>query len=172
MIEFKWDKYARNFHYFGASAHFFYMFTICVYVNQVYVDNALGDNNQLFAILLACGLFYPATYELTQVIKDGAEYWAEIWNYSDFIHIWSGVLNIGVQLILGPFHILARGNMIMVVFMLLMKTFFFLRIFKSMSFLVTMLRCVIYDLRIFLTFYAIITVLFSLFIDILGIGNF
>ena len=60
----------------------------------------------------------------------------------------------------------------MVVFMLLMKTFFFLRIFPSMSFLVTMLRCVIYDLRIFLTFYAIITVLFSLFIDILGIGNF
>ena len=71
-----------------------------------------------------------------------------------------------------PFTIAARANMILVVFMLLMKTFFFLRIFKSMSFLVTMLRCVIYDLRIFLTFYAIITVLFSLFIDILGIGNF
>ena len=62
--------------------------------------------------------------------------------------------------------------MIMVVFMIMIKTFFFLRIFSSLSYIVTMLRTVIYDLRIFLLFYAILTILFSLMIGILGIGNF
>lgn len=71
-----------------------------------------------------------------------------------------------------PFTIASRANMILVVFMLLMKTFFFLRIFENMSYIVTMLRNVVYDLRIFLSFYAIITTLFSLLIGILGIGNF
>ena len=71
-----------------------------------------------------------------------------------------------------PFTLAARANMILVVFMLLMKTFFFLRIFENMSYIVTMLRNVIYDLRIFGIFYAIITTLFSLLIGILGIGNF
>ena len=60
----------------------------------------------------------------------------------------------------------------MVVFMIMIKTFFFLRIFSSLSYIVTMLRTVIYDLRIFLLFYAILTILFSLMIGILGIGNF
>lgn len=73
---------------------------------------------------------------------------------------------------MSPFSISARANMILVVFMLLMKTFFFLRIFESLSYIVTMIRSVIFDLRVFLSFYAIITVLFSLLIDILGIGNF
>ena len=62
--------------------------------------------------------------------------------------------------------------MIMVVFMMLIKTFFFLRIFENLSYIVTMIMSVIYDLRIFLLFYSIITVLFSLIIGILGIGNF
>lgn len=56
--------------------------------------------------------------------------------------------------------------------MLLLKTFFFLRIFGSLSYIVTMIVSVFYDLRIFLFFYFIITILFSLILGILGIGNF
>lgn len=53
----------------------------------------------------------------------------------------------------------------------LMKTFFFLRIFNALSPIVTMLTSVIYDLRIFLFFYTILILLFSLLLGILGIGN-
>lgn len=95
-----------------------------------------------------------------------------MWNYSDFIYIWSSMFNIGIQNLLSPFATLARYNMILVIFMLLLKTFFFLRIFESLSYIVTMMVCVIYDLRIFLLFYGILTLLFSLIIGILGIGNF
>jgi len=152
--------------------HFFYLFTIIVYIKQVYIDNALGDYTQIFAIVLAVGFSYPAVYEVYQLKKLRENYFNDSWNYTDFVSIFSGIINICQQFFVSPFTIAARANMIIVVFMLLMKTFFFLRIFENLSYIVTMIRSVIYDLRIFLFFYFIITVLFSLVIDILGIGNF
>ena len=126
----------------------------------------------MFGIVLAVGIAYPACYEGMQFVHEGREYFNDSWNYSDFISILSGIVNIGQQFIMSPFTVAARANMILVVFMLLLKTLFFLRVIESMSSIVTMIRNVVYDLRVFLTFYAIITVLFSLLIDILGIGNF
>jgi len=61
--------------------------------------------------------------------------------------------------------------MMIILFLGLIKTFFFLRIFDALSPIVTMLTNVIYDLRIFLLFYGILIFLFSLMIGILGIGN-
>ena len=152
--------------------HFFYLFTIIIYIKQVYIDNALGDYQQLFGIVLAVGIAYPACYEVIQMVREGRLYLNDSWNYSDFISIFSGVVNIGQQFIMSPFTVAARANMILVVFMLLLKTFFFLRVIESMSSIVTMIRNVVYDLKVFLTFFAIIIILFSLLIDILGIGNF
>lgn len=43
LIEFKWDAFAQKWHYFGASMHFLYLTTFIVYVNAVYIANALGD---------------------------------------------------------------------------------------------------------------------------------
>jgi len=95
MISFKWDQYAKNWHYFGAAMHFFYLFTIIVYIKQVYVENALGDYARIFAIVLAVGIFYPACYDISQLIREGREYFNDPWNYSDFISIMSGLINIG-----------------------------------------------------------------------------
>lgn len=51
------------------------------------------------------------------------------------------------------------------------RTFNFLKIFNALSPIVTMLSTVIWQLRIFLTFYFIQTMLFSLMIGVLGLGN-
>ena len=123
-------------------------------------------------MLLGIGISYPAAYDTLQMIKSGSEYWLDVWNYTDFLFIWSSFMSIGFQNILGPLNFWSRTVMIISVLMLLVKTFFFLRIFKSLSYLVTMLQTVIYDLRIFGLFYVILLVLFSLIIDVLGIGNF
>ena len=76
--------------------HFFYMFTIIFYVNKVYIDNSLGKDGSIFTILLGIGISYPAIYDTTQLIKLGPAYFSDIWNYSDFIYIWSSILNIGL----------------------------------------------------------------------------
>jgi len=54
----------------------------------------------------------------------------------------------------------------------IIKTFFFMRIFKELSYLVTMIFQVFIDLTPFLLFYLILIVFFSLYFGILGLGNF
>lgn len=94
----------------------------------------------MYAYLLAGGIFYPAIYDWTQLIKGGlAEYLADFWNYTDFVYIWASIGNIYCQMYLSPFMLISKILMILVVILALIKTFFFLRIFESLSPIVTML---------------------------------
>ena len=61
--------------------------------------------------------------------------------------------------------------MIFIILLAIIKTFFYLKIFGALSPIVTMLTNVIYDLRIFMLFYIILIVLFSLLLGVLGLGN-
>ena len=51
------------------------------------------------------------------------------------------------------------------------KTFFFLRIFDTLSYIVTMINKVVFDLRVFVLFYMIMITLFSMIFAVLGVGN-
>jgi hypothetical protein len=51
------------------------------------------------------------------------------------------------------------------------KSFFYLRIFKSLSYIVTMIYTVIADLKVFLLFFSILIVLFAQIFAVLGVGN-
>lgn len=55
---------------------------------------------------------------------------------------------------------------------MLIKTFFFLRIFSQLSYIVTMMKNVFYDLRVFLLFYFILILMFSAVLGILRLGNY
>jgi len=61
--------------------------------------------------------------------------------------------------------------MTVIMLMQISKTFFFLRIFESLSFLVTMIYQVISDLKVFLLFFSILIVLFAMVFAVIGIGN-
>lgn len=62
--------------------------------------------------------------------------------------------------------------MVTVIFMMLVKTFFFLRIFDELSFLVKMMGQVMYDLKAFLLFYAIICFMFCMLFAVVDLDNF
>jgi len=122
-------------------------------------------------LLLGVGIFYPAVYEWTQMFKIGSRYFEDPWNYADMIYIWSSIITLVLQNTVGPATLISKILMITIVFLALIKTFFFLRIFTALSPIVTMLTNVIYDLRIFLGFYSILILMFSLHLGIIGIGN-
>jgi hypothetical protein len=61
--------------------------------------------------------------------------------------------------------------MILIVIQVLLKTFFFLRIFPTLAPIVVMLKTVIYDLRIFMLFYFVLIFMFCQVFAILGLGN-
>ena len=62
--------------------------------------------------------------------------------------------------------------MILVTFLMLIKTFFFLRIFNNLSYIVTMMKRVFYDLRVFILCYSILILMFSAVLGILRYENF
>ena len=173
LIEFKWERYARTHHVVGCFMHILYICTLVVYINIVYINNAgTEDEKRIYTFLLAVGILYPALYDWSQMYRSGpAEYFSDAWNYTDLLYIWSSIGNIVAQNLSGPFALISKLLMIIIIMLALVKTFFFLRIFDALSPIVTMLTNVIYDLRIFLGFYTILIVLFSLLLGILGIGN-
>lgn len=54
---------------------------------------------------------------------------------------------------------------------MLIKTFFFLRIFQNFTKLVIMIKRVIYDLKEFIIFYILLLTMLSVIMGVLGIGN-
>ena len=59
----------------------------------------------------------------------------------------------------------------MVTLFMLVKTFFFLRIFMYLSYIVTMMKVVFSDLKVFMLFYLILIKMFSIIFGILKVGN-
>ena len=62
-------------------------------------------------------------------------------------------------------------TMYIVVFLGLIKTFFFLRIFDPLSPIVTMIARVVKDLQVFTFFFMLLIWMFSILIGVLGLGN-
>lgn len=125
--------------------------------------------------MCAC-LIFATIYDFRQMIKQGCDYFLEGWNYLDQMHIWCGYVMIYYQY---DFYGLydtrsyqCQTTMIITTIMLMFKTFFFLRIFSSMTELVIMITNVVSDLRPFLFFYAFLLVLLSNILGILQVGNY
>ena len=62
--------------------------------------------------------------------------------------------------------------MIFFTIMMLVKTFFFMRIFEQFTKLVIMIKNVVSDLIEFIIFYILLLVMFSVVLGVLGVGNY
>jgi hypothetical protein len=98
-------------------------------------------------------------------------YVQDMWNLSDFIYYLISYGNIALQFIIGYNPVICKVCMCIIVVFLVIKTFFFLRIYPTLTPIIVMLKRVVYDLRIFLFFYLILITLFSQLLAVLGLGN-
>lgn len=172
LIEFKWTSYARAIHYIGFSMHMMYFVVYSLFCFEVYVYQDTSHQG-IFLILMAILLLYPLIYDMTQFRKSGIKvYLSDMWNYSDQCHIWLGYSNIVVHQVQPPHWHSTKFLSIIVTFFLLIKTFFFLRIFGELSYLVTMMKQVVYDLKVFMIFYFILIWIAALILNIIELGNF
>ena len=134
------------------------------------VELDLGDS-KYYSIVLLIGILYPMIYEIIQMFKIGLEdYFTDLGNYADLVYIFGSVAMSFVHMN-DPYSFGSKLLMSIIVILAIRRTFNFLRIFSVLSPIVTMLNNVIWDLRIFLTFYFILVLLFSLMYGVLGLGN-
>lgn len=173
MIAFKWDYYGYFVHYLGASMHIFFILSLTIYIYTTYLTGVYGESETDIAkfLLILC-LIYPFVYDTLQLYKQRWDYFKDPWNYTDMAFHMSGICNLIFQFTGKASELRSLLSMTIVLILALIKSLFFLRIFDSLSYLVTLLRSVIYDLRIFMLFYAILMFMFSLIIGVLGLSNF
>jgi hypothetical protein len=128
-------------------------------------------DSKYYSIVLLVGILYPMIYEIIQMFKIGLEdYFTDLGNYADLVYIFGSVAMSFVHMD-DPYSFGSKLLMSIIVILAIRRTFNFLRIFSVLSPIVTMLNNVIWDLRIFLTFYFILVLLFSLMYGVLGLGN-
>jgi len=125
--------------------------------------------NPIFLYTLMTCLVYPLIYDGAQLLKMKLAYLSDPANYIDILHIGLGYYNIHIQ---GKndytWSLEAKVVMIIVVVTCLVKTFLFMRIVKTFSYIVTMIISVIIELRIFIMFFIIIVLFFSLVFSVLS----
>ena len=79
-----------------------------------------------------------------------------------------GFANIYMQLYQGTWSLQSKIVLMIVVVATMFKTFESLRVIQSYSYIVTMIRSVIYDLRVFFSFYTVVLLSFSMILDVVG----
>jgi hypothetical protein len=168
LIEYKWETFGRNHHFVGCVLHIVNTLVIILYILSSYYAES---SDSTLVILLACSVTYPLLYETFQLFMNGGDYLWDKWNYADMSYIVMGFINIYLQIVLGPFNTICRALMCFVICMLIMKTFFFLRIFPALTPIVVMINSVIWDLRIFMLFYFLLIAFFCQGYAVLGVGN-
>lgn len=137
---FSWESYGCVVHYTGAFIHFAYVSTFAKYLNDVYMYREFDHRTPLCTAMSIC-LIYPTVYDFLQCYKQGmGVYFGDFWNWLDQAHIWIGFTNIAVQRFTPDIKSIATQLlMVTVIFIMLVKTFFFLRVFDELSFLVKMM---------------------------------
>ena len=114
VIEFKWTMYGRKHHFLGMAMHMFYTLMIAIYVREAYMREP--HHQSIYTLLLAMGIVYPAYYDFLQLYRVGLTgYFSNPTNYSDCLYIWGSLINVFLQNFLGPFHIVCKVIMIIIV---------------------------------------------------------
>jgi hypothetical protein len=162
FIEYQWITYAKSVHLLGGFNHFIYCVVICFYMNDIYNYRDFTHRINYLWTMLAL-LLYPMIYDGIQLFYQGPrEYFSDSWNFIDQGHIWFGIANVFMQRFT-PDILNKNCTTILIISLMIstMKTFFFLRIFKSLSFLVSMLSRVTQDLIPFFIFFIILLISFA-----------
>ena len=152
LIEFKWNRFGFYFNLFGFLVHGFNVLMIFLYIDYVYINGSTDslENErhvkikQKYLKIIVALVGYPLFYETLQIYReDFAEYWGDTGNYFDWVFIIGSFTMVG-QHWNDPYSFLAKLNMSIVVSLAIRRTFNFLRIFDSLSPIVTMLNNVIW----------------------------
>jgi hypothetical protein len=152
---------------------------LAIYISTVYLTDTLNEKTGKLLyepnipLLWVMGFFllYPVWNDGNQLLKHKLAYFITLVNYVDILQIIMGYYSIFNQINMKPDAIRSKSIMIVNIFTCLIKTFFYMRVVKSFSFIVTMLVNVIKDLLVFMLFFAILVTMFSLVFGIVAANH-
>ena len=90
-------------------------------------------------MVLCLGLLYPCLYELYQMKRHGYKYLEDINNINDILYVGCGVANLISVQFTKPQAFQNKLILTIILMQQILKTFFYLRIFATLSYIVTMI---------------------------------
>ena len=114
-------------------------------------------------------LFHPLYVDGQQALKVGVVKFVSLGvNWLDILHVTIGYYSCYLQFYEGPQGTTSILILILSIILCLIKTFFYMKIFKSFSFIVTMILQVVVDLKIFILFFIILIMMFSMIFNVIA----
>ena len=127
-------------------------------------------NIATFDNLVIAGVVYPLVYEIRKIYLIGLKgYFTLLSNISDSVYIFGSLLNIFLQKQGYTHEFITKLVITILLMQQIIKTFKILRIFEQLSYIVSMLSTVIFDLRVFILFYSILIGFFSMVFAVIGL---
>ena len=78
--------------------HAFYILTVTLYIYDTFLIGVYGTQTSImYAYLMMIGIFYPLSYDIIQLKKQGKDYFLDAWNFTDVLFSFSGLLVIFFQ---------------------------------------------------------------------------
>lgn len=100
------------------------------------------------------------------------EYFGSGQNYVDIAYILLSVANVALCNLGDNPYTLANKILLIIIFLMqIVRSFNILRIFDNLSYIVVMIYQVFYDLKVFLIFYSILLIFFSLTFAVIQVEN-
>lgn len=166
----------------GLIFHMCQIIMVMIYINFVYINDRfdiyvnepsnMAHPQSIFAWCLLICLLYPTGYEAVRMHKEGLKtYFTNMGNYAQLLYVMASMLMTICHVYTLPQRFMSKLIMIFVIALSITRTFKQMRIMEVFAHIVEMLFQVSYDLKVFIFFYLIIIVLFSMLISVLGIGN-
>ena len=170
LIDFKWNTYAYKIHYVGIFFHLFYIVTVFIYIYTTFLTGKFDKpGNIIYTEGMIIGIFYPFAYDTIQLLRTGLDYFKDGWNWADIVYQYVGILNIYLQFNHDPETKLYKTiSMTIVLNLMLVKSFFYLRISSRFAYLVTMINAVFGDLINYIIFFILTLYFFGLGIGVMG----
>jgi len=174
-IDFKWEGFAKQVHKFGLCNHILDIILSSAYIRAAFLKQAWGWDPEEFRhfmlVFWYLALIYPTIYDVTQLYKQGPiKYFSEFWNYVDMVNCFGGYWNIYMQRNYFNWD-LGIYLYACIILTQLFKLFFFFRINEKFSIVTTMVLTCVYDLRIFMLFFCVMTVFFGMTLNVFSRNN-
>lgn len=92
-------------------------------------------------------------------------------NLLQVFYIWGSIAMTCCHIIFNPFHMISKIIMLIVIQLSITRTFSQMRILKPFAHIVEMLFSVVRDLSVFIFFYLLLSLMFSMLVSVQGLGN-
>lgn len=182
LIEYKWKTYAYRKHILSAFFHVLYVVVLIYYINYTYLMDAKPEEmvenpktgklervaNSWYLKFQAICLVYPIIFTIASLIRNKLEYFKGVRNYLDVIHIVGGYYSIYSQIYYGPESLGAKVVLISECILSLVKNFEVLKINDQFSPIVTMIANVFIDLNVFLIYFLIQVIAFTMTFSVIS----